>query len=181
MSKAKLLADLEAYQPYDATEQDHLHKTLELLRGTDDCFLRSDFPAHIVGGGWLVSKDGSKVLLTRHKTLNRWLQFGGHADGDTQIADVALRETLEESGIKNVEFVTDMIFDVDAHPIPANPKKGEPEHMHYELRYLLRAKDDAIVDPECEVRWFAPEDLAAMEFSDSVRRMIAKWQAWLRR
>lgn len=179
MSRDALISALEAYRPSDETERGHVQETLELLKRGESCFYRHDFPGHIVGGGWLVSCDGTKVLLTRHKYLNRWLQFGGHADGETDILAVALQETLEESGVKDFSPALEGVFDVDVHPIPANPKKDEPAHMHYELRYLLRANDDTVIDPECEVKWLGIDEVLKMDVEPAMQRMVKKWQEWL--
>lgn len=102
-----------------------------------ECFRRTHTPGHLTGSAWLLSPEGDAALLTLHRKLKRWLQPGGHADGDTNLLRVALREAEEESGIAGIRPLSSDIFDIDIHVIPARP--GEPEHRHYDVRYLLRA------------------------------------------
>lgn len=178
-TKTSLIADLEKFQPADEKETRDKATILALLNSTDKCFERSDFPAHITGSALLLSPDQTQTLLTHHKFLNQWFQFGGHADGDVDIRNVALREAQEESGIMDIEFVTPEIFDIDIHPIPANPKKNEPAHFHYDIRYLLRAKtvDFAVSDESHDLKWFAPEQLGVITAEPSMLRMIKKWKS----
>lgn len=98
----------------------------------------------MTGSAWLLNPDGTKVLLTHHKKLNRWLQFGGHSDGESNTWNVALREVTEESGIQNIQFVSSDIFDVDIHTIPENSKKNEPEHKHYDIRFFIKSPNRSI-------------------------------------
>ena len=83
-------------------------------------------------------------MLTHHRKLDRWLQLGGHVDGEQAVHVAALREAQEESGLQHFSFVKIagrlLPFDIDIHPIPATP--AEPAHHHYDLRYLLLAGPD---------------------------------------
>jgi 8-oxo-dGTP pyrophosphatase MutT (NUDIX family) len=139
-------------------------------------FERSHVPGHFTGSAWLVSADGQRVLLMHHRKLGRWLQLGGHADGDAQLAQVALREAGEESGLGGLQ-VDPAIFDLDRHLIPARP--GEPAHWHYDVRYVVRAgKDEAFVGngESLALAWRSIAALAADPDSDtSLRRMSQRW------
>ena len=121
-----------------------------LLHATIDA--KSTF-ARIVGGltlaisatasSWLIDASGTRVLLTHHRKLDRWLQPGGHADGDGDLASVALREAEEETGLPGLR-IEGGVFDLDRHAIPA--RGSEPEHFHYDVRYVVRAgADEAFV------------------------------------
>ena len=101
-----------------------------------DCCERTLQAGHFTGSAWLVSQDGQRVLLTHHRKLDRWLQLGGHADGDADLARVALREAQEESGLAGLAVERE-IFDLDRHRIPA--RGDEPEHWHYDVRFVVRA------------------------------------------
>lgn len=153
-------------------------RMLALLDGTPDCFLRTSFPAHFTGSALVVNADGSKALLHHHRKLDRWLQFGGHCDGDEDIPRVAQREALEESGIPGLILASARPFDLDIHEIPAHGT--EPAHFHYDVRYMLIAPDSAapvLSEESRDLRWFTPAELAALPLDDSLRRMIRKWQA----
>ena len=106
------------------------------LASSPQVFERSHPPGHFTGSAWLVSADGERVLLTHHRKLGRWLQLGGHADGDRDLAGVALREAEEESGLERLQL-EQAIFDLDRHIIPARGE--EPAHWHYDVRYVVRA------------------------------------------
>jgi 8-oxo-dGTP pyrophosphatase MutT (NUDIX family) len=141
-----------------------------------ECCERSLSIGHFTGSAWLVSRDGERVLLTHHRKLDRWLQPGGHADGDGNLARVALREAEEETGLRGLE-VESALFDLDRHRIPA--RGTEPEHWHYDLRFVVRATDneDFIVSEESHaLAWRRIDELADDPEADaSLRRMAEKW------
>ncbi|MBQ4853337.1 NUDIX hydrolase [Rhodanobacter sp. B2A1Ga4] len=143
-----------------------------------DAFERSNAIGHFTGSCWLVSADGARVLLMHHRKLDRWLQPGGHADGDIDLARVALREAQEETGVAGLR-VEGGIFDIDRHRIPA--RGSEPEHWHYDVRYVVRAGGDESFVVNAESRalaWRPVNEVAADETLDtSLRRMARKWLA----
>ena len=142
-----------------------------------DCFERFCVPGHFTGSAWLVDRDGRRVLLTHHRKLDRWLQLGGHADGDADLTRVALREAEEESGLHDL-VVEREIFDLDRHVIPA--RVNEPEHFHYDVRFIVRATgSEAFVLSE-ESHALAWRDIDAIagdpEGDPSLRRMARRWK-----
>ena len=146
------------------------------LASSPDVFERRHPPGHFTGSAWLVSADGQRVLLTHHRKLARWLQLGGHADGDADLSRVALREAEEESGL--VDLVLERgIFDLDRHAIPA--RGADPEHWHYDVRFVVRATGSeqfAISEESLELAWKPVVEIAADPAADeSMRRMAAKW------
>jgi 8-oxo-dGTP pyrophosphatase MutT (NUDIX family) len=151
---------------------------LRLLAEREDCFLRTCFPAHFTASALVLSADGARTLLTHHRALDRWLQFGGHCDGDPDLLAGALREAAEESGLAGLEAIGCEPVDLDIHVIPANPRRGEPEHFHFDVRYLLRAPREAVpaISPESkELRWFTPDEMRAISDEAGLRRLIEKW------
>jgi 8-oxo-dGTP pyrophosphatase MutT (NUDIX family) len=152
-------------------------RMVALLDGTPGCFERTTFPAHFTGSALVVNGDGSRVLLHHHRKLDRWLQFGGHCDGDEDIVRVARREALEESGIEGLIVASERPFDLDIHAIPAHG--GEPDHFHYDVRFMLIAPEAAapvLSEESRDLRWFGAGELAEMPIDESLRRMIRKWQ-----
>ncbi|MET0256309.1 MAG: NUDIX hydrolase [Luteibacter sp.] len=146
------------------------------LREGDRPFHRENLEGHFTGSAWLVSADGQRVLLMLHRKLGRWLQPGGHADGDADLAGVALREAEEETGLRDLEVLPG-IFDVDAHRIPARGE--EPEHWHYDVRHVVvaRGSEAFVVNEESlALAWRAVDEIVADDAADdSLRRMARKW------
>lgn len=178
----KLIQELEFYQA-GLEERHFAAEMISLLGKKENCFYRTCFePGHITGSALLTDYDGSRVLLNRHKFLDKWLAFGGHADGDKNIRNVALRETMEESGFEDIEFVVPEIFDLDIHGIPENLKKKEPAHLHFDISFLLRLKKG--VSPEFrisneseELKWCdASEAPRLVEGNPNMARLIRKWE-----
>ena len=149
---------------------------LEFLGSDDAVFERAHAFGHFTGSAWLVSADGERVLLTHHRKLARWLQLGGHADGDADLARVALREAEEESGLSDLVGELE-IFDLDYHRIPA--RGDEPEHWHYDVRYVVRATASegfSISEESLSLAWKSIRAIAADPAADqSLRRMADKW------
>ncbi|MGY1459043.1 MULTISPECIES: NUDIX hydrolase [unclassified Luteimonas] len=151
---------------------------IALLHDAINPFVRDRLDGHFTASSWLVSADGRRALLTHHRKLDRWLQPGGHADGDIDLARVALREASEESGLGGLH-VEGGIFDLDRHWIPE--RKDVPGHWHHDVRYVVRAgADEAFVvgEESHDLAWLAVEAIAADEAMDpSLRRMARKWLA----
>jgi 8-oxo-dGTP pyrophosphatase MutT (NUDIX family) len=149
---------------------------LALLHAPDDPFVRARLEGHFTGSAWVVSADGRRTLLTHHRKLGLWLQPGGHADGDRDLARVALREAEEETGLAGLT-VEPAIFDLDRHRIPEHD--GVPEHWHYDVRYVVRAdagEDFVVSDESHALAWRGIAEVAADLAADaSLRRMAAKW------
>lgn len=161
-------------RPYDHMAAEFLG----FLASAPEVFERSHAPGHFTGSAWLVSGDEERVLLTHHRKLGRWLQLGGHADGERDLAQVALREAEEESGLRDL-LVEPVVFDLDRHLIPARGE--EPAHWHYDVRYVVRAQGSeafAISDESLDLAWFSVDALADDPGTDgSLRRMARRWQA----
>ena len=175
MNRTDLLARLEAHMPRNAHETAMLARVRRFVEEHEDCFERSLKIGHITGSAWIVDEDSSHVLLTHHAKLEKWLQLGGHADGDPDVLRVALREAREESGLEEIIPISTAIFDVDIHDIPARGE--EPMHQHYDVRFLLRADRNKplIVSSESkELLWVPLDSIEELNPDDSVRRMAAK-------
>ncbi|MEI7038160.1 NUDIX hydrolase [Fulvimonas yonginensis] len=169
----------------DAALRQHADRSLQaeeaasfraFLASAPEVFERSHAPGHFTGSAWLVSADGERVLLTHHRKLDRWLQLGGHADGDRDLARVALREAEEESGLRGLVVEPD-IFDLDRHLIPA--RATEPAHWHYDVRYVVRATGSeafALGEESLALAWRPIREIAADAEADlSLRRMAQRW------
>ncbi|GAB3336412.1 NUDIX hydrolase [Larkinella ripae] len=175
MHRQALLDLLECHQPVDETEQNMLAQTIHFVKNHPDCFERQLKIGHVTGSAWIVSPDRRQVVLLHHAKLDRWFQPGGHADGDPDILGVARREAEEETGLPNVRVVSPAIFDVDVHTIPARGE--EPEHLHYDIRFLLEADTGQpfIRTRETKgVRWVDVDKIAELTAEKSIIRMNSK-------
>ena len=169
-----LLQLLESYQTTFAEESGFVDRFFELLIHPR-AYHRDHLPGHITGSAWVVNESRSKILLLHHKKLNRWLQPGGHADGDANVLQVAMRELEEETGIRNAKLLTLRIFDLDIHPIPS--RKDFPEHFHYDVRFWFEADEaDKIIesDESHEVKWIEINELNRFTDNESIHRMVRK-------
>ena len=186
MHRRLLLDVLDRYRELHPEESAVAEQIASFARAHSDCFERTCLPGHVTGSAWIVSADHRQVLLTHHRKLDRWLQLGGHADGDPDPFRVALREAREESGLATLAPLPDgtglLPLDLDVHRIPARGR--EPEHLHHDVRYLLvAAPGQELVrsDESHDLRWFERSDLLDRLDEESLRRMDRKASARLAR
>ncbi len=147
-----------------------------LLEDPADPFVRERLAGHFTASAWLVDGAAARILLTHHRKLGLWLQLGGHADGDRDLARVALREAEEESGLAGLS-VEPEVFDLDRHWIPEH--KGVPAHWHYDVRYVVRTGGSEaflVSEESLALAWQPIAEVAADPTHDaSLRRMARKW------
>ena len=178
MHRDLLLSLLHVYEPADAIEHEMWARTYSFVMNHERCFERSLLAGHVTGSAWVVADDCHDVLLLHHRKLNKWFQPGGHCDGQSDVAAVARREVLEETGASLRSEPNDTllpIFDIDIHSIPA--RGSEPEHLHYDIRFLFRADRQAPLQPNSEsraVRWMALAEVPTYNASESILRMVRK-------
>lgn len=164
MTRQELINQIEDYKPFN--EQEKMDKLLLLnwIRNNDNAFSRENTVAHMTASAWVVNKDRRKVLMVYHNIYNSWSWLGGHADGETDLLSVALREVKEEAGITNVKPVSEEIFSLESLTVDGHVKKGNyiSSHLHLNVTYLLEADSDEAVsikaDENSGVAWFSPEE-----------------------
>ena len=163
ITRQELINQIEDYKPFN--EQEKMDKLLLLnwIRNNDNAFSRENTVAHMTASAWVVNKDRSKVLMVYHNIYNSLSWLGGHADGETDLLSVALREVKEEAGITNVKPVSEEIFSLESLTVDGHVKKGNyiSSHLHLNVTYLLEADSDEAVsikaDENSGVAWFSPE------------------------
>ncbi len=175
MHRQPLLLLLDRYAPLHPDEADVVERFRDFVERNPECFERSLREGHVTGSAWILDRAGERVLLTHHRKLNRWLQPGGHADGDPDVLAVSSREAFEETGLASLEPVGQGIFDLDIHAIPARGE--EAGHFHYDVRFLLRDKGDGkfIVSGEShDLAWVPLGELERFTDEESMLRMRKK-------
>jgi len=185
MFRRPLLEMLARYRATFPGEAHMVDRICALVESHADCFERTCRPGHITGAAWILSADRRRSLLAHHRKLSRWLQLGGHADGQWCVEEVALREAREESGLAAFEIVPidGMVipFDVDVHQIPARYDAHgclvEDAHEHHDVRFLLVARSDVEIHASHEsheVAWCTPDEVRQKTTEESVLRMLRK-------
>ncbi len=178
----EILKSLSAYKTtYEKEDSDRL-KIIDLLQTNGaKCLYRNFFtPGHITASALLMNKSCDKVLMNYHKFLNKWLVFGGHVDGNSDVLKSALREAKEESGIDNIVPINGHIADIDIHEIPVNPSKGEPVHFHHDISYFFRVEGDddfKISDESVDLRWCSFDEACHLSYGNNMHRLLTKWRS----
>lgn len=176
-ARAALRDALLVHEPADAAEARDRAAMLSLVESEPACFARSTFaPGHFTGSAFVFAAADGRVLLHHHRRLDRWLQMGGHDEGESDPGATALREGREESGLPDLVLASPAILDVDVHPIPAG--RGEPAHAHFDVRYAaVTLSADAARADEAEslgLAWLPIEEAARRMGEPGARRALAK-------
>ena len=156
--------DITNYRPCCEQEERDKEIILAFLDKNPDAFYRSNLIAHMTASAWVVNPKRDKVLMVYHKLFDSWSWTGGHADGEEDLAAVALKEVQEETGVKSAKLLSDEILSLEILTVDGHEKRGQyvPSHLHMNVTYLVEADDnDPLTVCEAEnsgVRWFTPED-----------------------
>ena len=172
---SKLDAQLAQHASVDEKEARDVAFVRDFLRAHPaDAHLRSQLEGHLTGSGFVLDATRTQVLLLHHGRLHRWLQPGGHGEGETDPRQIAQREIEEETGLADLAPLGAGLFDVDVHGIPARP--GEPAHLHLDLRFafVAAASAEPRLSPESrELRWF-PLEAPPSDADPSLLRALRK-------
>lgn len=175
MNRTDFRLQLEKYRtPYE--EEAEFIQSFLALTEDPDAYKRERLEGHFTASAWIVNRKRTHTLLTLHRKLGRWLQLGGHADGNENLLQVAMQEATEESGLTSLAFVDETIFDLDKHIIPDRPHV--PEHFHFDVRYILEAdlNEPLIKSHESiSLAWVAFESVQdVIGYNPSILRMLEK-------
>lgn len=169
---------LVGFRPEDEEERRDLGRILDLVFSAgEEAARRWHFaPGHLTASLFIVHPPSGRLLLHHHRRLDRWLQMGGHIEPGESPAVAALREGREESGLVDLVLLRPGPFDLDVHPIPAG--KGEPAHLHFDLRYLGSTSDPGSAKPDRleshSLAWLSLEDAAERMGEAGGRRAVEK-------
>lgn len=165
---------VRSYQPVEAAQIEARRHTLRFIDEHPDALHRSCLEGHLTGSAWVVDHSGQHGMILLHAKIGKWLQPGGHADGDGCLAAVALKEASEETGIEGLEVWAEPI-DIDVH-LFVNRKKTEPDHLHFDVRFLVRAPEGAVEQRNHEseaLRWISQSELglSELDLDESTQRV----------
>lgn len=176
MDRLELIDALENYITPFHEENAFIPRFKSLLINFDNCYSRSLITGHMTASAWIIDKRATAALLVHHKKLNKWLQPGGHADGEEDILAVAKKEAEEETGLKTLQLYHNLLFDIDIHLIPTH--MHVKAHLHHDIRFLFIAdrEEEYIVSEESnELAWIPLDKLNEFTANNhSINRMLLK-------
>jgi 8-oxo-dGTP pyrophosphatase MutT (NUDIX family) len=177
MHRQDLLDLLYRHDTRFIDEAGFVERARRFVESHSDVFNREHRPMHVTGSAWVVSPDFNQALILHHVKQDQWFQPGGHADGEADILSVAVRETSEETGLDaaHVRLLTDDVFDVDIHTIPAS--QHDDRHEHIDIRFLVQIDNQLPVpgnDESHEVIWVDLHQVSTFNNNRSTWRMVEK-------
>lgn len=177
---------LISYKPTCEQEREDLRMMLRYVDIFDDVLLRTNETAHFTASSWIVNPTHDRTLMVYHNIYNSWSWTGGHADGDQDLLQVALREAQEETSIANIRPVSPHPYSIEIVPVPAHFKRGKyvVPHVHLNVTYLLEADDSQFIhckpDENSAVQWFSLEEAIAASTEPDMRIIYRKLNDKLR-
>ena len=159
-----LYEQIKNYKPVNEQEQNDKEQMLAFMLENEDCFTRENTVGHFTCSIWTVNKERTKTLMAYHNIYDSWAWLGGHADGIENLAEVAMRELQEETGVKNARLVSDEILSIETLTVAGHMKKGKyvSSHLHFNVTYMAEADEEEMLvvneDENQAVKWFAFED-----------------------
>lgn len=179
-AEEKLYQQLQRYVPFNEQEEKDRNLILSCLREQKDLFTRENRLAHMTASAWVVNEKRDKVLMAYHKIYRSWSWLGGHADGETDLLAVAMREVREESGVTFVRPLLQEPYSLESLTVDGHRKRGEyvSSHLHLNVTYLLEASEKEVLrskpDENSSVAWFPLEEAVKASAEPWFREHIYK-------
>jgi len=177
MHRQQLIQHLNHYKTPYIEESAMVGRTCQFIMQHKNCFDRGLSIGHISGSAWVVNPARTHVLLMHHRKLGFWLQPGGHADGDSDIIRVVLKEASEETGIdiQHIKLLSNNIFDLDVHTV--HESVHDPRHEHFDIRFLVEIDDQLPIpgnDESHQIGWIDLNEVSRYNNALSFHRLIKK-------
>lgn len=175
MNTADVLQLLKNYQPAGNKETSDHAFIVDFVQRESEFTSRKTEEGHLTASAWITNPKRDRAVLLHHRKLDIWVQPGGHIDPeDGSLMTASLREATEETGLQQLKPVTDNIFDIDIHQIPA--RKNEPEHLHLDIRFWFETEHEELVlsDESHNLSWMTMEQIQQVTDEESVLRMMRK-------
>lgn len=170
--------DIKRYNPYNEQEAKDKELIMEAVDSYDNILTRENIVMHITSSGYIVNKNRDKVLMIYHKIYDSWAWTGGHADGDSDLLHVAIKEANEETGLENVKPIGKDIFSLDVLTVDGHIKKGKyvSSHLHLNVTYLLEGDEEEELkvneDETKGVKWLPINELGVYCSEPYMVRMV---------
>ena len=160
-----LKQQIQNYLPYNEQEKHDKELILNCLENEKNIFTRDNKLVHMTASCWIVNEKMDKVLMCFHNIYKSWSWLGGHADGETNLLQVALKEAKEESGLKNIRPYDEAIFSLESLTVDGHIKRGEyvSSHIHLNVTYLIIADENEKLvikeDENSSLSWFPVDEV----------------------
>ena len=180
MTREELIQQIESYTPYNEQEEHDKELILSALKEREEIFTRKDTLAHMTASAWIINETHDKVLMCYHNIYRSYSWLGGHADGDSNLLHVSLKEAKEETGLKNVEPLNENIFSLEIIGVDGHIKKGQyvSSHMHLNITYLLCADESQTLhikeDENSGVKWFDLDEAVKVSNEPYMKKVYSK-------
>ena len=164
---------IKKYKPYNEQEEKDKELMLKYINTFDDVLTRNNEICHFTASNWIVNKDRTKVLMVYHNIYKSWAWTGGHADGDSDLIHVALKEANEETGLTNLKVISDGIFSLQILTVDSHIKRGKfvASHLHLDCCFLVEADQNEKLrikdDENSGVKWVSINK--AVELTNEVK------------
>lgn len=174
-----IIQKIQEFVPYNEQERKDKDICLQLITFEKDCFLRANEKIHFCASAMVVNHDRTKTLMNYHNIYQSWSWCGGHADGEVDLLQVAIREVLEETGVHAFP-VTHSIYAIDVLDVKEHIKRGKviQAHKHATITYLLEADDSDELyvkhDENSGVAWIRLEEMVNVCSEDHMKVVYQK-------
>ncbi|TGE34941.1 NUDIX domain-containing protein [Desulfosporosinus fructosivorans] len=156
---------ITSYAPYNEQEKKDKELIIYCTEIFEDILTRNNKVAHITSSAFAVNRSKEKVLMIHHNIYNSWSWIGGHADGEEDLLEVAMKELKEETGVKNFHPVSSDIFSLDVLTVLGHTKRGNyvSPHLHLSITYLIEVDENDLLivkeDENSGVKWISIDEL----------------------
>lgn len=180
-----LLDVIDRFQPRCEQEREDRRMMQSYLARFDNLLVRENEIAHFTASAWITSPARDRVLMAYHNIYRSWAWTGGHADGNANLLEVALKEAGEETAAHGLRAVAEAPISLEILPVPPHFRKGKfvVAHLHLNLTYLLEAEDKAPVrnkpDENSAVQWFPLREAVAASTEPDMRKVYEKLNGYL--
>lgn len=179
-NKINLKKEIESYIPYNEQEENDKELMLEYIDNFKDVLTRENKMCHFTASNWIVNKERTKVLMAYHNIYKSWAWTGGHADGDSNLLRVALKEAKEETGLKNLKVLKNGIFGLQILTVDSHIKRGKfvSSHLHLDCCFLLEADEEDTLkikeDENSGVKWIEIEKVIEITNEQKMKPIYIK-------